>query len=101
MFDGLQNVVERCTVWYEDRLSLDTASGLLRTDEKEEKDVEPVETKHTTVGEVEKDDLPVGIEMHIAEPVVDRKSIFVGRACRITDVNQVNYSVLEVDCLIS
>lgn len=96
VFDGLQSVIERCTVWYEDRLSLDRASGLLRVDEKEGNSVEPVETKLTTVGEVGKDDLPVGIEMHTAEPVVDRKSVFVGRACRITDTNQVNYSVLEV-----
>lgn len=92
VFDGLQSVVERCTVWYEDRLSLDRASGLLRMDGKEGNNVEPVET---TVGEVEKV-LPVGIEMHIAEPIVDRKSIFVGRACRITDADQVNYSVLKV-----
>jgi hypothetical protein len=95
VFDGLQSVVERCTLWYEDRLSSDRASGPVRMDEKEEKIDQPVETKHTTVGEVEKD-LPVGIEIHVAEPIVDRKSVFVGRACRITDSNQVNYSVVEL-----
>ncbi|KAF8699415.1 hypothetical protein AX14_000971 [Amanita brunnescens Koide BX004] len=98
VFDGLQSVVERCTLWYEDRLSSDRASGPVRMDEKEEKIDQPVETKHTTVGEVEKD-LPVGIEIHVAEPIVDRKSVFVGRACRITDSNQVPQilSVLRAD----
>ncbi|KAF8699414.1 hypothetical protein AX14_000971 [Amanita brunnescens Koide BX004] len=94
----LRTVVERCTLWYEDRLSSDRASGPVRMDEKEEKIDQPVETKHTTVGEVEKD-LPVGIEIHVAEPIVDRKSVFVGRACRITDSNQVPQilSVLRAD----
>jgi hypothetical protein len=90
VFDGLQSVVERCTVWYEDRLNAEKASELLRADEKEErKVVEAVETRVPVVQVVE-DALPVGIEMHVAEPIVDRKSVFVGRACRITDVNQVS-----------
>jgi len=88
VFDGLQSVIERCTVWYEDRLSAEKASELLRADEKEEKKVvETVETRDPV--QIEEDTLPVGIEMHIAEPIVDRKSVFVGRTCRITDANQV------------
>ena len=87
VFDGLQSVVERCTVWYEDRLSAEKASELLREEEK--KVIETVETKGP-VAQIEEDTLPVGIEIHVAEPIVDRKSVFVGRACRITDANQVS-----------
>ena len=90
VFDGLQSVVERCTVWYEDRLSAEKASELLRADEKEERTViETVETRGPVV-QVEEDSLPADIEIHVAEPIVDRKSVFVGRACRITDANQVS-----------
>ena len=50
VFDGLQSVVERCTVWYEDRLSAEKASELLRADEKEErKVVETIETRGPVV----------------------------------------------------
>lgn len=33
--------------------------------------------------------LPEGLVIHAAEPIVDRKSVFVGRAVRITDVAHV------------
>ena len=33
--------------------------------------------------------IPKGIEIVEAEPIIDRKSAFVGRACRITDPSQV------------
>ena len=34
--------------------------------------------------------LPPGLRLIEAEPIVDRKSAFVGRACRITDPSQVS-----------
>ena len=73
-------------VRYEDRLSAEKASELLRADVKEERKV--VETGETRgpVVQMEEGTLPVDIEMH-----VDRKSVFVGRACRITDANQALY----------
>ena len=86
VFDGLQSVVERCTVWYEDRLSPEKARELLRAEEKEERKV--VETRGPVV-QIEEDTLLADIEIHVAEPIVDRKSVFVGRACRIADSNQV------------
>jgi hypothetical protein len=33
--------------------------------------------------------LPEGLVIHTAEPIIDRKSVFVGRAVRITDVAHV------------
>ncbi|KZO98060.1 UPF0029-domain-containing protein, partial [Calocera viscosa TUFC12733] len=36
-----------------------------------------------------KAELPEGIELVVAEPIEDRKSVFVGRACRITHPSQV------------
>ena len=35
-------------------------------------------------------ELPKGVEIFVSEPVVDRKSVFIGRACRITDPSQVS-----------
>lgn len=33
--------------------------------------------------------MPEGTEFTVAEPIVDRKSVFIGRACQITDPSQV------------
>ena len=64
---------------------MEKVSELLRADEKEEREV--VWTVETTgpVVQMEEDTLPVGIEMHVAELIVDRKSVFVGLACGISD----------------
>lgn len=35
--------------------------------------------------------LPAGIEIHEAEPITDRKSVFVGRAVCITDISHVRF----------
>ena len=78
-------------MWYEDRLGAEKASGLLRVDEKEGRKV--VETRGPVV-QMEEDTFPVGIEIHVAEPIVDRKSVFVGRACRIINANQVSIASL-------
>lgn len=72
-------------LWHEDHLS-----ELLR--EEERKVVETVETRGPIVEE--EGTLPVGIEIHVSEPIVDRKSVFVGRACRITDVDQLCIAAL-------
>ncbi|KIL70366.1 hypothetical protein M378DRAFT_619358 [Amanita muscaria Koide BX008] len=106
-FDGLQNVIERCTSWYEERLSADKASELLRMDAKEDKMVESkpsVSARPGTEIGGQGDassalDLTTGIEVFVADPIVDRKSVFVGRACRLTDPTQVPYiiSMLRAD----
>jgi hypothetical protein len=76
---------------YQEKLSEKTASRLQRELDKEITAIEPLQ-------EVEQEaprepaapaDLPTGIEFTIAEPIVDRKSVFIGRACRITHHEQV------------
>ncbi|OAX43230.1 ribosomal protein S5 domain 2-like protein [Rhizopogon vinicolor AM-OR11-026] len=96
VFDGLQNVLERCEAWYEDKISKEAVGELLREDARNDVLIEPDESLITPSAiNVEKDRvsfdtaLPEGIEIVEAEAIVDRKSIFVGRACRISHPSQV------------
>ncbi|KIK53300.1 hypothetical protein GYMLUDRAFT_49478 [Collybiopsis luxurians FD-317 M1] len=100
VFDGLQNVLDRCVQWYEERLSTQKAGELLREDSIESTARNPQPTPDAEA-ETESPDtvlsdkrdanvaLPSGIQILEAEPIVDRKSTFVGRACAITDPSQV------------
>ncbi|GJE85019.1 UPF0029-domain-containing protein [Phanerochaete sordida] len=101
VFDGLEWVKERCTEWYNNKKSEKLAGELLREDEKNlaasVPDVE--EDKNKKISGLNESweeastpvptGIPEGLEIIEAEPVVDRKSAFVGRACRITDPSQV------------
>ena len=90
VFDGLQNVLERAVHWYEQRLESKRAGEALR------------EQSHPSPYAIEKPEggssapvsqsiaLPEGIGLVEAVPIVDRKSAFVGRACRISDPAQVS-----------
>ncbi|KAG1752445.1 uncharacterized protein EDB91DRAFT_1102605 [Suillus paluster] len=98
VFDGLQNVLERCEVWYEDKISRETAGELLREDALTRNHVvveseEPLALSSVTVdqnNQVSFDAaLPEDIKIVEAEPIVDRKSVFIGRACRISHPSQV------------
>lgn len=106
VFDGVQNVLERCNTWYEDRLSGDKAKELVRNDEKDA-DKAPVELEHghdisaitsrSSLEYMETDhgpssEMAPGVQFFVAEPIVDRKSSFIGRACRISDPSQVRWS---------
>jgi hypothetical protein len=106
VFDGLQSVLERCTAWYEDRLSAEKAGELIREDAREhwhvnghleaERGISDTE-EHVRDDELPPEDsispsaLPVGIQMFTAEPITDRKSVFVGRACRISHPSEVGF----------
>lgn len=101
VFDGLEWVKERCTEWYNTKKSEKLAGELLREDEKNltsnVPDVEEDKDKKVSGLHESWEDLsssippsiPEGLEIIEAEPIVDRKSAFVGRACRITDPSQV------------
>lgn len=95
VFDGLQNVLERAVHWYEQRLESKRAGEALR------------EQSHPSSYAIEKPEggssapvsasletqsiaLPEGIGLVEAVPIVDRKSAFIGRACRISDPAQVS-----------
>jgi hypothetical protein len=104
VFDGLQNVLERCEGWYEDKISREAAGELLREDALSRNHVliEPDESLIAPSSiNVEKDRvsfdtaLPEGIEIVEAEAIVDRKSIFVGRACRISHPSQVQCMIRD------
>jgi hypothetical protein len=114
VFDGLQNVLERCLAWYEDRLNSEKAGELARDDLKGQLGNEviaagrsPPDTNHD--GDEEREDpilgehqnlpiaLPTGVHMFVADPLTDRKSVFVGRACQISHPSEVsNYVQLKM-----
>ena len=98
VFDGLQNVLERCEAWYEDKLNRETAGELRREDalsqnyaliESDEPQIAPssidAEKDRVSLDNI----LPEGIKIVEAEAIVDRRSVFVGRACRISHPSQV------------
>ena len=103
MFDGLQNVLDRCVAWYEEKLSAEKAGELVRDDEKELAGVNgsssgtrllSPDRLEESIPAVEQEsilsDLPVGVRLYVAEPITDRKSAFVGRACRIHHPSEVS-----------
>lgn len=102
VFDGLEWVKERCTEWYSTRRSEKLAGELLREDEKNlstsTPDVEEGKDKKVSDLHDHWDEalvpvpasIPQGLEIIEAEAVMDRKSAFIGRACRITDPSQVS-----------
>jgi len=104
VFDGVEYAREAIQRWYETRLSAASAAELLREDEKALAnmsldegnpggsalvDAAPdyQEPENNTAPK-----LPEGVRIYISEPVHDRKSTFVGRACRITSPEQVRNS---------
>ena len=101
VFDGLENVREKCGRWYEEQLSEKAVGEMVREELKESKVLpasndppspppEGVPSVRSTPSEPQAPtELPEGLEIIEAEPIVDRKSSFVGRACRITSPDQV------------
>lgn len=106
VFDGLQNVLERCEAWYEDNLNREKAGELIREDTLG-RNTTPQESAGSTKEDEEGSAgalrstptfqdaaLPEGIKLIEAEPIVDRKSVFVGRACQISHPSQVGRTLL-------
>ncbi|KAK7470209.1 hypothetical protein VKT23_001645 [Stygiomarasmius scandens] len=97
VFDGLQNVLDRCTRWYEDHLSMEKAGELVREGLRGNgidnlKTVDSPDEAKVGVVDIRQSQpvaLPQGIQIFEAEPIVDRKSSFIGRACAISDPSQV------------
>ena len=92
VFDGLQHVLELCSMWYDQRLSEETVGDLIREEERSHRvpsnsDIQPPPTVEKPVPIPAT--IPEGVELIEAEPITDRKSIFIGRACRITHPSQV------------
>lgn len=110
VFDGLQNVIDRCTAWYEEKLSAEKVGELVRDDIKAEQTVrQESSTSSRTVGDDQitgvidpvPSAMPAGVNLYVTEPITDRKSAFVGRACRIHHPSEVCTSVLQCSYLIT
>ena len=91
VFDGMESVRELCSQWYTERLAEEKASDLNHGESYDTSSVPShlIEEMDSDVAKSIESSLPKGIQITEAEPIVDRKSIFVGRACRITDPSQV------------
>ncbi|KAH9062664.1 UPF0029-domain-containing protein [Lactarius vividus] len=93
VFDGLENVLERTVRWYEQRLESMKASEALREqchlDSAKGPEVGGGATVMPPVSADIQPALPEGVKLFEAEPIIDRKSAFVGRACQISDPAQV------------
>lgn len=96
VFDGLQNVTDRCVSWYEDKLSAEKAGELVREDAKEHGGAQPNSAPETTYNQSHSTALPEplasmpeGVQIIESEAITDRKSAFVGRACKISHPSQV------------
>lgn len=102
VFDGLQNVLERCVAWYEEQLSLEKVGQLAREELKEASSSSAAGSEYSRPQPAEADDqaqesaveMPPGVVFHVAEPIHDRKSIFIGRACRISHPSDVCTEIL-------
>jgi hypothetical protein len=104
VFDGLQNVTERCLAWYEDKLNNEKIGELARDDPKRQLGNEHASARdnnHVDDGEGDSGlipnehqnppiALPTGVQIHVADFITDRKSVFVGRACRISHPSEVS-----------
>lgn len=93
VFDGLESVSERCLAWYNDRLSAEKASELEREDAKDDKrrspSIEPEHEEAISVPSASLVAIPEGVQIVESEAITDRKSVFIGRACRISHPSQV------------
>ena len=101
VFDGIERTREIIQRWYEERLSESNIREIMREDGKAQhihrlgaisaKDADS-STGDGIAADVEFPLVPPpeGIEICEAEPITDRKSSFVGRACRITHPSQVS-----------
>lgn len=98
IFDGIENVKEAVVAFYEERLSAGLAAELHREEERNQAtmpskhDDQPnasPEDESRSVSDRSATELPEGVHIWTAQPIVDRKSTFVGRACQITHPSQV------------
>lgn len=93
IFDGLENVTESCVAWFEDHLSQVVAGSMQREHDKTslslDKPSPPLAAETALLPAPIAAALPAGLRIFEAEPIIDRKSSFVGRACPITHPSQV------------
>lgn len=95
VFDGLERTRETCEKWLGERMSAVKIGELVRDDERPKTEIAEgrLEPEAVFVQNLipvpPRAEMPAGLEIIEAEQIVDRKSVFIGRACRITDPSQV------------
>lgn len=101
VFDGLEHAKEQCGMWYEERLTENAVGEIVREEERENhhrkdhpgsseiKGSESIPV-HDAPAPAIQVALPSGVQIIEADPIIDRKSTFVGRACQITDPSHVS-----------
>lgn len=106
MFDGVQNALEQCNVWYKERLMEEKTKDIIRGEEKEirvaqeEAIVSPSSKdlpEHMERDIRSQNEMPPRINFFTAEPIIDRKSIFIGRACQVSDPSEVRLLYIATD----
>lgn len=94
VFDGMESVRELCAKWYAKRLDEDGLARSTKLSSHTENTPPPLDgpraEAYCTTSEIAS--LPNGIHVIEAEPITDRKSVFIGRVCRINDPSQVSFS---------
>lgn len=100
VFDGIENVRERCAAWYGERLSEKAAEQLRAADETgQARNINSLDSSNEGISGPSRRnatvdvavELPPGISIIETEPYIDRKSVFIGRACSISDPSQVSH----------
>jgi hypothetical protein len=94
VFDGVQSALDRCQKWYEERLSEATAAEAIREEQRGHHEASEGTTEVRSAARLPRQaQIPEGVQVYVSEPIVDRKSSFIGRACRISDPSQVGYLI--------
>jgi hypothetical protein len=91
VFDGLQHVTELCSAWFGAKLDAEKADELVRKEERRPKTEHAGKDVSSRITEFVSAPVPIpeGVELIEADAITDRKSVFVGHACRISHPSQV------------
>jgi len=81
-------------MWYQERLSEEKAKEIIRGEEKEIRGARVEANVSSGSNDPPEhmrpqNEMSPGIHFFTAEPIIDRKSTFIGRACRISDPSEV------------
>jgi hypothetical protein len=98
VFDGLQNVVESCSHWYEDHFNKESTYALSQRESPESNTDNLSPDFEVRATPIPPTIIYGGCEITEAEAITDHKSVFVGRACQITDPAQVDLPACSSLC---
>ncbi|KAL7411588.1 ribosomal protein S5 domain 2-type protein [Mrakia frigida] len=96
VWEGLEHVRNICQQWYTHNLLSHQESSLLRSENHPHppSSSEGSARRHDPPTRIPPTleiatELPEGVEIFVSEPIVDRKSVFVGRSVRVEDVGMI------------